>query len=231
MDADSLPTVDFERFDTSTDPAQWVAGVLRDRIVKGTYPSGSRIVERTISAELAVSRTPIREALKLLHADGLIAISRHKGAQVLPYSAEEALSLFEVIAGLESLAAERLAGAISPATLDALEELHARMMECYAAGDLDGYFDSNTDIHDLIVEHCGNPIVVDTYGRLIARARRGRYLAIVEPRRLDEAVAEHEALMQALRVGNARAAADIWRQHLMHTGETVAKAIGAGQTT
>ncbi len=222
-----LPILDPGRADASTDPAVWVAGVLRDRIVKGSYPSGSRIVERTVSAELAVSRTPVREALKLLHADGLVRISRHKGAHVLPYDADEALALFEVLAALEGMAAERLASTIDDGAFTALESLHARMMNRYEAGDLEGYFDSNTEIHDRIVEGCANPILIDTYGRLIARARRGRYLAIMDPRRLEEAVAEHEGLMAALRRRHPGDAAGIWRRHLLHSGETVAKAISA----
>ena len=123
--------------------AQWVADVLRDRIVKGTYPPGSRLVERKISAELDLSRTPVREALKLLHADGLIGISRNKGAQVLQYGPDEALYLFEVIASLEGRAAERLAGLITPEQLGQREVVHATMVSHYRSGDVPLYFDAN----------------------------------------------------------------------------------------
>ncbi|MBC57553.1 MAG: GntR family transcriptional regulator [Confluentimicrobium sp.] len=205
--------------------ALWVADVLRDKIVKGAYPPGSRLVERKISAELELSRTPVREALKLLQADGLIGISRNKGAQVLQYGAEEALFLFEVIASLESLAAERLARTIASDTLDELEELHAKMLTYHKVGSIADYFDTNSDIHDFIVEHCGNPLILETHTRLIARARRGRFLAIMQPKRLDEALGEHEILMDALRGRDPALAAQIWRSHLLHTGETVAAAL------
>lgn len=137
--------------ETMTATAQWVAELLRDRIVKGIYPPGSRIVERTISAELNVSRTPVREALKLIAADGLIAILRNKGAQVLQYGPEEALALFDVIASLESLAAERLSERIDPETLDRLEEMHDSMMTYHKIGNHEDYFDTNSEIHDFIV--------------------------------------------------------------------------------
>lgn len=205
-----------------TATAQWVADILRDRIVKGIYPPGSRIVERTISAELEVSRTPVREALKLIDADGLIAISRNKGAQVLRFGPEEILALFDVIASLESLAAERLAAAIDPETLDQLEEMHDRMLTYRKIGNHTDYFDTNSEIHDLIVERCGNAIVEETHRKLMARARRGRFLAIMKPERLQEAVEEHEELMQALRENDPERAARIWRTHLLHTGQTVA---------
>ncbi len=216
---------ELERLESPTAIAQWVSNVLRDKIVKGVYPPGSRLVERKISAELGLSRTPVREALKLLHADGLIAISRNKGAQVLQYGPQEALALFDVIASLESLAAERLAEHISTETLDQLEELHAQMMTYYKIGNQTDYFDTNSEIHDFIVENSGNQIIVETHKRLIARARRGRYLAIMEPDRLVEAVSEHEVLMTAMRNKDKDAAAQIWRQHMTHTGETVVKVL------
>ena len=215
--------------DSLTAIAQWVAEVLRDRIVKGDYPPGARLVERRISAELDLSRTPVREALKLLHQDGLIEISRNKGAQVLQFGADEALALFEVIAALESLAAERLAQTITPAQLDRLEDLHAQMLTFHKIGNHTDYFDTNSEIHDFVVMECGNPIISDTHRRLIARARRGRVLAIMRPDRLAQAVAEHEALMEALRRRDGAAAAEIWRQHLRHTGQTLAEVLAAGE--
>lgn len=207
---------------TPTATAQWVADVLRDRIVKGVYPPGTHIVERAISSELEISRTPVREALKLIAVDGLIAISRNKGAQVLQYTAEDALALFDVIASLESLAAERLAACIDPETLDILEEMHDRMITYHKIGNQSDYFDTNSEIHDLIVNHCGNPIVSETHRKLMARARQGRFLAIMKPERLREAVGEHEELMDAFRTQDPDRAARIWRRHLLHTGATVA---------
>ncbi|PUB17463.1 GntR family transcriptional regulator [Yoonia sediminilitoris] len=201
--------------------AQWVADVLRDRIIKGVLPAGARIVERKLSAELDVSRTPIREALKLLHADSLIEISRHKGAQVKAYSAEQALELFDVIASLESLAAERLAESITPEQLEAIESLHAEMLAFHGAGKSDDYFDVNSQIHDTILAYCGNPILQQVHTKLMARARRGRFMAIMDPDRLRTAVEEHEALMTALRNRDPKAACEVWRQHLLSTGRSV----------
>jgi len=201
--------------------AERVAENLRERIVKGEFPPGSRIIERKLSAELKVSRTPIREALKLLHADGLIEISMHRGAQVTRYSGREAKNLFELIAVMESLAAGKLVGVMTPALLDRLESLHSQMLDRYKVQNTPEYFDINSLIHDTIVEECGNPILVDSYRRLIVRARRGRYLAIMVPARWRQAIAEHEGLMEALRTGDAEAASRVWLEHLRHTGETI----------
>jgi DNA-binding GntR family transcriptional regulator len=201
--------------------AQWVADILRDRIIRGVLPAGARIVERKLSAELDVSRTPIREALKLLHADNLIDISRHKGAQVTEFLAQEALELFDVIASLESLAAERLAERITKEQLATFEDLHAAMLTHYQAGEADAYFDLNSEIHDAVLAACGNIILQNLHTKMMARARRGRFMAFMNPDRLKSAVEEHEQLMAALRTQNADAARQIWRKHLLNTGQSV----------
>ncbi|WP_236939970.1 GntR family transcriptional regulator [Falsihalocynthiibacter arcticus] len=155
--------------------------VLRDRIIKGQLTSGERIVERKFSTELAVSRTPIREALKLLHADRLIDISRNKGAQVTEYTSQQALDLFDVIASLESLAAERNTATISNENLDILEDLHAQMLLFKRLGNAEDYFEANSGIHDAILQMCGNPILRDAHTKLMARARRGRSMVFIDP--------------------------------------------------
>ncbi len=203
-----------------------VAELLRDRIISGHLRPGARIVERTLSAELAVSRTPVREALKLLEADGLIEISLHRGAMVTHYTADETARLFDILAVMESLAAERLAERLAAGdaaeALEQLEALHARMLALHDAQDSLGYFDANTAIHDAIVAACGNPTLQESRDRLVVRARRGRYLAIMRPARWRQAVDEHEQLMEALRRRDPAAAATIWRTHLRHTGDAIA---------
>lgn len=201
--------------------AEWVADVLRDRIVRGELGSGARIVERKLSQELKVSRTPVREALKLLRADGLVDISRHRGAQVRIYTAAEARDLFDTIAALESLAAQRLAKRLTPDILDRLENLHLQMTAIFHAGLLERYFETNSAIHDLVIAECGNPVLAKVHCKLILRAKRGRFLAITNERRWAQAMDEHEELMTALRECNAIAAGEIWGRHLRHTGDTV----------
>ncbi|RIX98230.1 GntR family transcriptional regulator [Aureimonas flava] len=202
-----------------------VADTLRERIVRGSLEPGARIVERRLSAELEVSRTPIREALKLLEADGLIQISRNRGAQVTGYPAEEALQLFDVIAVLEGLAAERLARTIQPPLLARFEGLHAEMLSHFRHRTLDAYFNANSAIHDLIVASCANPRLAENHQRLMLRARRGRFLAIMSDDRWKQSVDEHEQLMEALRKRDAAAAFATWRMHLDHTGATVARVL------
>lgn len=212
--------------ETSKAAAERVASILRDRIVKGELAPLDRLIERRLSAELEVSRTPVREALKLLEADGLIDITLHRGALVSAFGPDEAVHLFDVISGLESLAAERLAETITPDSLQELEDLHGTMLEHFRSNRISDYFDTNTVIHDFIVTGCGNPIVIETHRRLIARARRGRFMAIMNRDRLEQAVGEHETLMQAFRSRAPLAAGKVWKTHLLQTGKTLAEVLG-----
>ncbi len=206
--------------------AEKVAMRLRDMIVRGVLKPGERMVERSLCDALGVSRTPLREALKLLQQDGLIDISRNRGARVAAYGAPEAEWLFEVIAALEATAAGRFARCASAASVARLAALHRDMLQLYDRREVDDYFDTNSAIHDLIVEGAGNPTLIESHRRLMLRARRGRYMAIMDDRRWEHAVREHEALMAALRAGAAEAAMLVWREHLLNTGRSVVAALG-----
>lgn len=213
--------------------ARQVADTLRDMIVRGELAAGSRVVERVLCERLNVSRTPMREALKLLEADGLIEISQNRGARVMSLTVQEARYLFEVIAELEGLAAERAVRAADRAALDDLEDLHARMLCHYAAQDKDPYFDLNSRIHETIVQLSGNPVLVNSHAALMLRARRGRYVAILDPARWTESVGEHEALMEAFRRRDPEGARAVWQTHLRRSGETICAALAQtdAQTT
>ncbi|MEM6549840.1 MAG: GntR family transcriptional regulator [Pseudomonadota bacterium] len=205
--------------------AAQLADILRDRIVRGALAPDERIVERKLCAELDVSRTPLREALKLLEIDGLVEIHRNRGARVAPLGSADARHLFEVLAGIEATAAALAAERIGAEAMATLEGLHARMLARFHAGERDAYFELNSRIHEGVLAAAANPYLSETHARLMLRAMRGRYAAIMEPQRLSEAVGEHEALMAALRVRNGAAAGRIWRRHLLRTGETVAGVI------
>ena len=202
--------------------ARQVADTLRDLIVRGELAAGSRVVERVLCERLNVSRTPMREALKLLEADGLIEISQNRGARVMTLGAEEARHLFEVIAELEGLAAGRAVLTADTEAVAALEDLHAQMLSRYEAREKDSYFDLNSRIHDLVVKLSGNPVLMGSHATLMLRARRGRYVAIFDPARWAESVDEHEALMQAFRTRDPERARTVWCQHLARTGATIA---------
>ena len=204
---------------------------LRGAIVTGQIKPGDRIVERHLCAQLNVSRTPVREALKLLELDGLVAISRNRGAEVTTFTPAEAIRLFDVISVLEGLAARRTAETAPADTIARLEELQAQMVFHYNRSQIDPYFEINSAVHDLVVSACGNPELAATHARLMLRARRGRYMAIMSPDRWRQSVSEHDALMAALQARNPDDAAAAWTAHLHHTGETLARVLAESAGT
>jgi DNA-binding GntR family transcriptional regulator len=168
--------------------------------------------------------TPLREALKILAEEQLVELSPSRGARVSLYTAEEAAALFEVIATLEGLAAELAASRISPSDLDAIEALHAQMRVHFDRAEKEPYFELNSAIHQAIMQASGNRVLIGAHAKLNVRAARGRYLAIVDQARWSEAMAEHEALMVALRAREAPQAGAIWKLHLHRTGLAVRRA-------
>ncbi len=204
-----------------------VADHLRDMIVRGDLAGGEKVPVAELAAELGVSITPLREALKVLAEEQLIELLPNRGARVLAYTVEEAEALFDVIASLESLAAELAAARMSSADLADLEAMHAEMRAHFNAGAREPYFRLNSRIHSAIVRLSGNPVLVSTHERLMIRATRGRYMAIVDTRRWHDAMDEHEQLMDALIRRDEQAAGRIWRQHLRNTGIAVRTALTA----
>lgn len=205
-----------------------VTEILRDRIVRGLMPPGSRLIEREISEMLAVSRTPVREAIKELAAEGLVELRPNRGAEVAGFDADQAGALFEVLAELEALAAQLFVRHMSVASLRQLESLQHDLNRYFEAGDLERYFTANTAIHDLIIQGAGNEVLAETHHRLLTRSRLGRHMAIASDHaRWAESLDEHEHLLIAARRHDDSAAAAIWRRHLLNSGRALVSAIKA----
>ncbi|MDX7950831.1 GntR family transcriptional regulator [Lichenihabitans sp. Uapishka_5] len=202
-----------------------VADHLRAMIVQGTLPPGTRVQVAALAASLAVSATPVREALIILAEDRLVELLPNRGARVLPYTADEALALFEVMAALEALAARLATMRMHAEDCDELERRHAAMVAHHRRRERQAYFAVNNEIHAAVLTLSGNPDLVATHARLELRGRRGRYNAIVDDARWDQAMHEHALLMEAMRCRDAEAAASIWQTHVTNTGLAVAHAL------
>ncbi|POF33593.1 DNA-binding GntR family transcriptional regulator [Roseibium marinum] len=198
-----------------------VARQLRALILEGVLSDGDRIIETALCAQLNVSRTPLREAIKTLIHEGLIEHRPNRGARVTKTTAKEMRQLFEVISGLEMLAAETVATSIKPTEFKRLQSLHDKMAMHHAAGERDEYFVLNHQIHLKIVELSGNPILVETHASLMTRARHLRYQALAGQDRWMEAMEEHNGIMKAFEAGDAALAGRLMKQHVRRTGEVV----------
>ena len=204
-----------------------VCGHIRNLIVHGELASGERINELGLSEALGVSRTPIREALKVLAAEGLVELLPNRGSRVTTPSTDEIVNLFAVIAALERLAVETVTLQASAPALARLRALHDEMLRRYAEGDRDRYFELNHRIHETIIEMADNPQLSRTHADLMTRARRPRFVAITSDGRWDESVKEHELVMSAMELRDARFAGEILFRHVLKTGTAYIQSLAA----
>lgn len=195
-----------------------VAADLRNRIITGQLEPGAKLAVGALAEEIGVSVTPLREALKLLSTENLIDLPPNRGAAVAPVSERQTQHLFEVIAGIEGLAAELACRRMTSAELAELRTLHDKMQGLAGTEDRVGYFELNRIIHDRIVDFARNPILREQRGRLAQQAERVRYLALGRSERSSEAFREHLDLMAAFADQDPERARRIWRQHLIASG-------------
>ena len=134
-----------------------VADRVREMIFDRTLPAGYRIDELDLSAKLGTSRTPLREALKVLANEGLVRLAPGRGAFVTELSAQEVDSLFPVLALLEARCAGEAVRRQTPADVRRLEAIHQRMEDHVAAGDGDAYHQATDELHHLLHTIAGNP--------------------------------------------------------------------------
>jgi DNA-binding GntR family transcriptional regulator len=199
---------------------------LRDMIVVGELAVGERLNDARLAQLLKVSRTPIREAIKLLASEGLVELLPGRGARVSAFTLESVGDLLEVIAGLERHACELAAERMSKREFQRLKRLHARMARHFAEGERPAYFKLNNEIHLAIVAAADNTILQVVHASLLVRARRARYAALATPTRWEEAMAEHERLMEALAAGDVRRAGEIMQDHDRRTARAILESLG-----
>jgi DNA-binding GntR family transcriptional regulator len=201
---------------------------LRDMIVEGRLVPGERVNEAALCEQLGVSRTPLREALKILASEGLVDLLPRRGARVAAMGAEELGELFEVLSGLERTAAELAAARVAEEDLARLHRLQERIEQHHAARNRHDYSHDNHALHEAIVALSGNTVLKEVHERLMTRVRRARYMALLSQERWDESVAEHADILAALEARDARRAGEMMHQHVARTGEVVRAALLRG---
>jgi len=198
-----------------------IAERVRDMIVEGELEPGSRVPEKELCARFAVSRTPLREALKVLAWEGMLELTPNRGARVTEVHLEELRHVFDVLASLEALAGELACAHITDVELAEVRALHYRMVLEFHRGERHHYFQLNQEIHSKILEAARNPVLTRTHRTLSARARRVRYMANLSAQRWQSAVAEHKQILDALASRDGSGLAAILRDHIRSKFEAV----------
>jgi DNA-binding GntR family transcriptional regulator len=197
---------------------------VRSMLLEGEIPPGTRIPERELCERLKISRTPLREALKVLAAEGLVQLLPNRGSRAAKLTDKDMRDLFEVCQGLEALAGELACERIGDDEIAEVAAAHTAMAQHYRNGDLISYYRCNRAIHEAIVAAAGNPVLSGLYESVTARIRRARYVTPMTPPRWALALQEHEAILNALRRRDGVGLSHILRTHLRHKREEVMQA-------
>ncbi|WP_327176888.1 GntR family transcriptional regulator [Streptomyces sp. NBC_01335] len=194
--------------------AERVYSHVKEAVLDRRYEGGTLLTEGDLAEAVGVSRTPVREALLRLEVEGLIKLYPKKGALVLAVSAQEIADVIETRLLVEEFAARKAVPA-SPRLISRLEELLAEQSTLARAGDLAAVSVADRSFHAEIVRNAGNQILSRLYDQLRDRQlRMGVAVMEAHPGRIAANITEHTELLEAIRSGDAEAAAEVVRRHV-----------------
>jgi DNA-binding GntR family transcriptional regulator len=187
---------------------------LRLLITEGDLPPGARLNERELSERLGVSRTPLREAFRMLATEGLIVQLPNRGAQVVALGEDDVRQAFDVMGALEGLAGELACDQVTEADLVLLRGLQAEMERAHARHDLPAYYRVNRAIHERMTEIAANQVLAQTINALNARLHALRFRSNVNRVKWDRAVIEHRQMLGALAARDGSRLRELLVEHL-----------------
>jgi DNA-binding GntR family transcriptional regulator len=207
-----------------------VARRLRQMLVEGLIAPGAKLNERTLCEELRISRTPLREAIKMLAAEGLVELLPNRGSVAVQLSEAAVRDTFEVMAGLEALSGELAAQRVTDAELAEIKALHFEMMAAFTRRDLSVYYPLNAAIHRQMNLAAKNPVLTSTYNQVNARLQALRFRSNQDGEKWSRAVQEHEAMIQALEARDSAALSRVLLNHLNNKRDVVMEQLRSANT-
>jgi DNA-binding GntR family transcriptional regulator len=198
-----------------------VVSRLRDMIIEGQLAAGVRIHEGQVGMQLGVSRTPLREALKVLATEGLVELIPSRGAFVRQLTAKDARDMLDVLSTLENLAGPMTCQNASDDDIRALRRLHEEMLMFYAARDRLQYFKRNQQIHSLLISLSGNESLSLVHDILQSRMKRIRFIGDQKDESWSAAVDEHGEMIAALEARDGQRLSSAMVGHLAGSWERI----------
>ncbi len=202
---------------------------LRQLLVEGQIAPGAKLNERELCEQMKVSRTPLREAIKTLAAEGLVELLPNRGAIAVELSEDDILNTFEVMAGLEGLSGELAAQRITPEELAEIEAMHYEMKAAYTRRDLSAYYRLNAAIHRAINAAARNPVLTATYQQVNARLQALRFRSNQDGEKWARAMQEHDRMIEALQKRDGAALRAELVAHLGHKRDVVVEQMRTAQ--
>ncbi|MFK7880174.1 GntR family transcriptional regulator [Roseobacter sp.] len=187
---------------------------LQQMLINGALAPGTKVPEKDLCLRFGVSRTPMREALKVLASEGLVRLEPNRGAWVTQVTVSEVNEVFPVLGALEALCGEMACQNITDAEIETVRSLHEQMVQNYENRDLGGYFAINQKIHGAILTAARNDTLTTSCQALSLRMQRARYLANMSEERWRTAILEHEKILQFLSERNGKMLAKTLSEHM-----------------
>lgn len=188
--------------------------ILRDEICSGQYAPGAWLQEAELTEHFGVSRSPVREALRQLVADGLLIEVPNKGVFVKEFTPKDIDEIFDMRVMLESYGIENSRKSMTSARIQQLFDILSALERTHGAGDLEAYTRADEELHNRIVELGDNSLVKSTYDRVRSMNQQFRVLSLTSHRRFDESLMEHQQIIHALALRDVATADSTNRIHL-----------------
>jgi DNA-binding GntR family transcriptional regulator len=202
---------------------------LRAMLVDGTIAPGAKLNERELCARLSISRTPLREAIKLLALSGMVELLPNRGAVAAKLNERDVTDTFEVLAALEGLAGELAAMRASEEQRRTIAALHEAMLAAHGRRDLDDYYRFNAEIHVALITAAGNPVLSRAYQSVNARVQSLRFRLVPDGAMWQSALDDHNRMMAALAARDGTGLKTIMTRHLQARCDQILARLGAGE--
>lgn len=202
-----------------------IATAIRALIGQGQLRPGARVPEQTLCIRFGVSRTPLREALKVLSAEGLVRLLPNRGAVVERLTRKEVDDMISILRTLEALAGELACSRIDDDGIAYIAAMHEQMVEHFRRHEAEPYVKLNRAIHAAIFRIADNSTLTSLHGMVERRLLSLLAIPDEPPPRWDEAVADHERMMIALKAKNGTSLALIAREHVRHKADVAKEAL------
>ena len=202
---------------------QEVAERLRQRIFAHELTPGTWIDEQKLAEQYGISRTPLREALKVLASEGLVELRPRRGCYVTEISRQDLDDIFPLMAMLEGRCASEAVSRAGPEDIGTLREIHERLEQSAREGKIDAFFEANQEFHRKIQELSGNRWLLSVIQDLRKVLKLSRLHSLSLEGRLQQSLDEHRLIMAAFENGNAEQAEKLMHDHLLSGREALAK--------
>ena len=203
-------------FEKPTTLAIEIARHLREQIISGALPAGERVNETKITRELSLSRSPVREALRILESEGLVTLEPHRGARVRAVSEEDLEEIFDVRLMIESHGVLRHLHRLAPEALTPVRRAVEDARAALGAGDVEGWHQASLRFHDGLVRLASNRHLTRLHEELKTSLRRYQISVVGAAGEPERFQVEHEAILEALEQGRVERGAELVARHMMN---------------